>query len=120
MKPIADSLLLVGLMEAGKTTLGRYIAKVLDRPLYDNDHEICRYSGIPISTIFEVEGEQGFRSREITMLKELAVMKNIVLSIGGGAILREEDRIYLRSSGMVTYLYAYPETLLGRTRHDTS
>ena len=70
MKPITGNLFFVGLMGAGKTTLGRHIAKTLDRPFYDSDHEICKCSGVSISTIFEVEGEQGFRSRETAMLKK--------------------------------------------------
>ena len=106
MKPITGNLFFVGLMGAGKTTLGRHIAKTLDRPFYDSDHEICKCSGVSISTIFEVEGEQGFRSRETAMLKKLAAMKNIVLSTGGGAVLREENRICLRNNGTVIYLHA--------------
>lgn len=120
MKPITGNLFFVGLMGAGKTTLGRHIAKTLDRSFYDSDHEICKCSGVSISTIFEVEGEQGFRNRETAMLKKLAAMKNIVLSTGGGAVLREENRICLRNNGTVIYLHARPETLLERTRHDTS
>ena len=88
MEKINGNLILIGLMGAGKTTLGRYIAQMLDRPFYDSDHEICTASGVSIPIIFEMEGEQGFRNRETAMLKKLTAMKDIILSTGGGSVLR--------------------------------
>lgn len=120
MEKINGNLILIGLMGAGKTTLGRYIAQMLDRPFYDSDHEICTASGVPIPLIFEMEGEQGFRNRESAMLKKLTEMTNIVLSTGGGAVLREENRRNMRRNGTVVYLHASPEVLLERTRYDNS
>ena len=117
MEKINGNLILIGLMGAGKTTLGRYIAQMLDRPFYDSDHEICTASGVPIPLIFEMEGEQGFRNRESAMLKKLTEMTNIVLSTGGGAVLREENRQNMRRNGTVVYLHAPPKVLLERTRY---
>ena len=120
METINGNLIFIGLMGAGKTTLGKHIAQTLGRPFYDSDHEICTASGVSIPTIFEMEGEQGFRDRETAMLKKLSEQSNIVLSTGGGAILREENRRCLRDSGTVVYLHTRPEILLERTRYDTN
>ena len=120
MEKINGNLILIGLMGAGKTTLGRYIAQMLDRPFYDSDHEICTASGVSIPLIFEMEGEQGFRNRETAMLKKLTAMKDIILSTGGGSVLREENRQNMRRNGTVVYLHATPEVLLERTRYDNS
>ncbi|WP_165009816.1 shikimate kinase [Neisseria yangbaofengii] len=120
MEKINGNLIFIGLMGAGKTTLGKHIAQMLDRPFYDSDHEICLASGVSIPTIFEMEGEQGFRDRESNMLKKLCALENIVLSTGGGAPLREENRKCLREHGTVVYLHTRPEILLERTRYDTN
>ena len=120
MEKINGNLILIGLMGAGKTTLGRYIAQMLDRPFYDSDHEICTASGVSIPIIFEMEGEQGFRNRETAMLKKLTAMKDIILSTGGGSVLRDENRQNMRRNGTVVYLHASPEILLERTRYDNS
>lgn len=120
METINGNLIFIGLMGAGKTTLGKHIAQTLGRPFYDSDHEICTASGVSIPTIFEMEGEQGFRDRETAMLKKLSEQNNIVLSTGGGAVLREENRRCLRENGTVVYLHTRPEILLERTRYDTN
>ncbi len=120
MDKINGNLILIGLMGAGKTTLGKHIAQTLGRTFYDSDQEICASSGVSIPTIFEMEGEQGFRNRESAMLKKLTAEKNIVLSTGGGAVLREENRLCLRESGTVVYLHTLPEVLLERTRYDSN
>lgn len=120
MENIAGNLFLIGLMGAGKTTLGRHIAQVLNRPFYDSDQEICKRTGVSIPTIFELEGEEGFRVREAAMINELTALDDIVLATGGGAVLREENRRILRERGTVVYLHACPEVLLERTRHDTN
>lgn len=120
METINGNLIFIGLMGAGKTTLGKHIAQTLGRPFYDSDHEICTASGVSIPTIFEMEGEQGFRDRETAMLKKLSEQNNIVLSTGGGAVLREENRHCLRENGTVVYLHTRPEILLERTRYDTN
>ncbi|HEZ6498953.1 TPA: shikimate kinase [Neisseria meningitidis] len=120
MKNFNGKLILIGLMGAGKTTLGRQMAQRLDYRFYDSDHEIAVAAGVPIPTIFEMEGEQGFRSRETAILKKLVILPHIVLSTGGGAVLKEENRALIRKSGTVIYLHAPPETLLERTRCDNS
>ena len=120
MEKINGNLILIGLMGAGKTTLGKQLAQMFECPFYDSDYEICTSSGVSIPTIFEMEGEEGFRNRETNMLKKLASQRNIVLSTGGGAVLRSENRQILRQNGTVVYLHASPETLLERTRYDSN
>lgn len=120
MENIAGNLFLIGLMGAGKTTMGKHIAQVLGRSFYDSDQEICRRTGVSIPTIFELEGEQGFRDRETAVIDELTAMNNIVLATGGGAVLRKDNRHYLRTRGTVIYLHATPEVLLERTRYDNN
>ncbi|HET8586068.1 MAG TPA: shikimate kinase [Casimicrobiaceae bacterium] len=111
------NLFLVGLMGAGKTTLGRQLARRLDRPFVDADHELEARLGVPIPTIFELEGEAGFRDREEALIGELAMRTNIVLATGGGAVMRERNRLCLRENGTVLYLHAEPEMLWQRLRN---
>lgn len=109
---------LVGLMGAGKTTVGRQLAKRLGRQFYDSDHEIVARTGVPIPTIFEIEGEDGFRRREAQTIAELSSGDNIVLATGGGAVLNPENRQRLHGTGWVVYLNVPPALLYERTRHD--
>ena len=109
---------LVGLMGAGKTTVGRQLAKRLGRPFFDSDHEIVERTGVPIPTIFEIEGEEGFRRREAQAIAELSNEHGIVLATGGGAVLSPENRNCLRETGWVAYLQVPPVMLYERTRHD--
>jgi shikimate kinase len=109
---------LVGLMGAGKTTVGRQLARRLGRDFLDSDHEIVERTGVPVSTIFEIEGEEGFRRRERQAIAELAAMPGIVLATGGGAVLNPENRRNLRDTGWVVYLNVPPALLYERTRHD--
>ena len=110
------NLFLVGLMGAGKTTLGRQLARRLGKPFVDADHELEARLGVPIPTIFEVEGECGFRDREEAVIDELCRQSGIVLATGGGAVMRERSRVCLRENGTVLYLHAAPETLWQRLR----
>jgi len=103
-------------MGAGKSTIGRNLAKQLHKQFYDSDQEIEKQTGVTINLIFEIEGEEGFRERESRTIEALARKKNIVLATGGGAVLREQNRLALRRSGIVVYLYAPVETQLKRTR----
>lgn len=113
-----DSIFLVGLMGAGKTSVGKLLARRLGKTFCDCDHEIESATGVRIPVIFEIEGEAGFRARESRMLAELAERRNIVLATGGGAILAEENRRVLGKNGTVVYLRAAPQDLWQRTRHD--
>ena len=105
-------------MGAGKTTIGRQIASELSLEFFDSDHEIENRTGVTITHIFDIEGENGFRKRETAMLDELTDKKGIVLATGGGAILRAENRQFLMSRGTTIYLYANIDTLLERTSKD--
>jgi len=112
------NLFLVGLMGAGKTTIGKLLAKHREQEFLDSDHEIIARCGVSIPTIFEIEGEDGFRQREMCVINELSQRHGIVLATGGGAILRKENREWLKSRGTVIYLRAQPQELYLRTRHD--
>jgi shikimate kinase len=108
----------VGLMGAGKTTVGRAVARRLERPFFDSDHEIEARTGARIPVIFELEGEAGFREREVQVIDELTAREGIVLATGGGAVLRPENRAALKERGFVVYLRANPHDLWLRTRRD--
>lgn len=105
-------------MGAGKTTVGRTVARRLHYPFFDSDHELEAHCGVRIPVIFEHEGEAGFRDREAAMIRELAGRQGIVLATGGGAVLRAENREVLKARGTVVYLRASPHDLWLRTRHD--
>ena len=113
-----NSLFLVGPMGAGKSTLGRHLAQVLERPFHDSDRVIEEKTGADIPWIFDVEGEQGFRRRERDVIDELTAIPGIVLATGGGAILDEDNRRHLRERGCVVYLWTPVELQLARTRND--
>jgi shikimate kinase len=110
-------LFLVGLPGAGKSTLGRQLARRLHLRFVDADAELERRLGVSIPTIFEIEGESGFRDREETTIAELTALAAIVLSTGGGAVLRPANRMRLKENGTVVYLHAEPTTLWARIRH---
>ena len=120
--PVPDcfdgNIILVGLMGAGKTSVGKTLARLLGKAFYDSDHEIEQVTGVKTPLIFEIEGEAGFRVRESKMLAELAQLNHIVLATGGGAILSQENRELLRAAGTVIYLRAPVRSLIKRTRHD--
>ena len=112
------NIFLVGPMGAGKTSIGRQLAEALGMDFFDSDHEIEARSGATIPWIFDVEGEEGFRKREQTMIDELSQRQNIVLATGGGAVLSETSRNYLKTRGTVIYLSASIDLLLERTQRD--
>ena len=113
-----QNIFLIGLMGAGKTTIGRQLASELSLEFFDSDHEVEKRTGVTITHIFDIEGEVGFRKRETAMLDELTEKKGIVLATGGGAILKPENRQFLMSRGTTIYLYANIDTLLERTSKD--
>jgi len=113
-----ENIILVGLMGAGKSTIGRNLAKSLGKKFYDSDRVIEERTGVDIATIFEIEGEQGFRDREEQVIAELCEQDNIVLATGGGSILRETNRQTMVKHGRVVYLRTSAELLYSRIRHD--
>lgn len=116
----ARSVFLIGMMGAGKSTVGRLLAQQLNYQFVDADREMEVRSGVPIPTIFEIEGESGFRRREIGLLDELTQQAGVVLATGGGAILDAETAQTLRQRGLVIYLRASADEIYRRTRQDRS
>lgn len=116
----AGNIFLVGMMGAGKTTIGRALAERLGREFVDTDRLLVERTGVPVRTIFEIEGEEGFRRRESAVLAELAARDALVVATGGGAVLAEANRSLMRSRGTVVYLRARLESLWERTRRDTN
>lgn len=109
---------LVGMMGAGKTTVGKKLAKAMGRQFVDLDQHIEKNTGVPVATIFEIEGEAGFRQRESQALAQLAGVGDQVVATGGGAVLSPCNRVRMAGSGIVVYLQAPPELLYARTKHD--
>lgn len=105
-------------MGAGKTTIGKLIAKNLGKTFYDTDQVIEQRTGVKIATIFELEGEVGFRKREAATIEELSGLNNIVMATGGGAVIAEENRAMLKQHGYVIYLRANVHELWMRMRND--
>jgi len=106
------------MMGAGKTTVGRLLARRLKRSFHDTDEEIERRCGVRIPVIFDIEGEAGFRARETQVIEAFCSLDNAVLATGGGAVLAEENRRILAGCGVVIYLHARPPQLWQRVRHD--
>lgn len=115
----STNIFLVGPMGAGKSTIGKKLAKKTSQTFHDSDHEIERRTGASINLIFEIEGEDGFRKREGQLLDELTSMSNIVLATGGGAVLNKENRTRLSERGFVVYLKTDIDQLLKRTSRDS-
>ena len=113
-----SNIYLVGLMGAGKSTVGRWLARRLKLRFLDSDQEIERRCGVKIPVVFEIEGEAGFRTREAQVIAELVALDHIVLATGGGAVLSPTNRQRLAERGFVIYLRARPEDLYERVRHD--
>jgi len=114
------NIFLIGPMGAGKSTVGRQLSDALRAEFVDSDHEIQRRTGVDILTIFEFEGEEGFRNREQVVIDELTAREGIILATGGGAILRTENRQHLSSRGFVVYLQCSAQMQFERTRRDKS
>lgn len=114
----APRIILIGPMGAGKTTIGRQLAKTLSMDFVDSDHEIEIRTGANIPLIFDLEGEAGFRQREMDVIDDLSQRERLVLATGGGAVLKAENRRHLHDRGIVIYLHTDIDQLLDRTRHD--
>jgi shikimate kinase len=115
-----NNIFLIGPMGAGKTTIGRLLAKTLGLDFLDSDKQIEQRTGVSIPMIFEYEGEAGFRKREAEVLAELARMDGVVVATGGGSILLPENRERIKRHGFVAYLYCPVDTQLERTRRDSN
>jgi shikimate kinase len=112
------NLILVGMMGAGKTTVGRLLARRLKRPFFDSDDVIEQRCGVSIPVIFEIEGEAGFRLRERQVIAELCGLHGAVIATGGGAVVAPENRGAISGGGTVVYLHARPGSLWYRVRQD--
>jgi shikimate kinase len=115
---LPENIFLVGMMGAGKTSVGKVLARNTGKVFHDSDQVIESRTGVKIPLIFELEGEAGFRAREAAVIDELTALKDVVLATGGGAILSERNRRLLRERGTVVYLRATVNDLWNRTRHD--
>ena len=115
---MTQSVFLIGPMGAGKSTIGRLLSQELKYEFFDSDKVIEERCGADIPWIFDKEGEAGFREREESVIDELTQQKGIVLSTGGGAVLRSENRQHLASRGTVIYLCTSVEQQLARTARD--
>lgn len=113
-----QNIYLIGPMGSGKTTIGRQLAARLGKAFYDSDHEIEKRTGVDVALIFEIEGEQGFRQREMKVIDELADMQDSVIATGGGAILAEANRTRLKNTGQIVYLLSSAEKIYERTSRD--
>jgi shikimate kinase len=109
------NLILTGFMGTGKTEVGRELARLLTMKLIDIDTEIIKSAKMSINQIFEQFGEQKFREMETEMIDKVSREKNVLISTGGGAVLRQENMDALKKTGMVICLMATPETILQRT-----
>ena len=114
------SIFLIGMMGAGKSTIGRQLADAIGFDFVDADRELEARSGVSIPTIFEIEGEAAFRRREAALLDELSQLPGIVLATGGGAVLDAATRQRLHERGLVIYLRATADEVFRRTRRDKS
>lgn len=113
------NLYLVGMPGAGKSTIGKSLARQLELAFVDADQELVEHTGVTIATIFELEGEAGFRLREAQLIAQLCHRDAILLATGGGAVLQEDNRLALSQSGVVIYLHANLDHLWQRTKHDS-
>ncbi len=114
-----NNIYLIGPMGVGKSTIGRQLAKNRDWTFVDSDREIENRTGVSIATVFEYEGEAGFRKREKIVIEQVAQRSPVVLATGGGAILSQTNRVILREHGFVVYLTCSVDKLMHRTRSDT-
>ena len=112
------NIFLVGPMGAGKSTIGRHLADELHLEFFDSDHEIERKTGADIAWIFDLEGEDGFRKRELEKINTLTDKQGIVLATGGGSIVTPAVRNRLSARGIVVYLQTTIDKQVARTQRD--
>lgn len=112
-----QNLYLIGLMGVGKTTLGKRLARALDREFVDSDERIESTLGVSINHIFDIEGEDGFRERETCVLEKISEVPNQVVATGGGIVIQPENRRILKATGLIVYLHAPANILWSRLRY---
>lgn len=112
------NIFLVGPMGAGKSTIGRELADKLHLEFFDSDQEIERRTGADISWVFDLEGEEGFRKREASVIDDLTQMQGIVLATGGGSVINDQVRNRLSARGIVVYLETTIDKQVARTQRD--
>jgi len=110
------NIFLIGPMGAGKSAVGRYLARTLHLSFVDSDDEIESRTGVDIPFIFEKEGEEGFRKRETAVIDDLSKMDGVVLATGGGAVINPDSRSRLGGRGFVVYLYTTVDQQVARTQ----
>lgn len=115
-----DNVVLIGFMGTGKTSVGRILARRLGWTFVDTDEHVERTSGLTISQIFAEQGEESFRRLETQALKELLAHRDRVVSTGGGAVLKEENRSIMMRSGLVAALQAKESVIVERVRKDAN
>ena len=118
MLGMSNNIILIGPMGAGKSSVGKRLAKHLNRKFYDCDKVLEERTGVAITTIFELEGESGFRERETKILEELTTLDNVVIATGGGVILSDENVDLLTHNSVIIYLKASVNSQIKRTKHD--
>lgn len=114
---LKKTVVLVGMMGAGKTAVGTALARLLAVPFLDSDHEIETAANMTIAEIFERDGEAFFRQKETQVIARLLATRKGVLSTGGGAYLREENRLAISQHGIAVWLRATVDLLWSRVRH---
>lgn len=118
MKKLLHNIFLIGPMGAGKTSVGRYLASHLDKTFYDSDQEIEKRMGVSLSWIYDIEGLDGYRKREFTMIDELSQLDDIVLSTGGDCVEEPDIRDLLKARGQIIYMEVSLQTQLRRLSRD--
>jgi shikimate kinase len=114
-----NNIFLIGPMGAGKSSVGRHLAKQLHMDFYDTDEEIENRAGVNLAWIFDVEGEDGFRKREAAVVADLAIHTNVILATGGGTIMTPENREILAERGAIIYLEVTLAHQHGRVVNDS-
>jgi len=117
---LKKTVVLVGMMGAGKTAVGKAMAAMLEVPFLDSDEEIVRAANMSVAEIFERDGEAFFRERETRVISRLLQRERGILSTGGGAFLQERNRVLIRDRGVAVWLRADLQLLWSRVRHKTT
>jgi shikimate kinase len=114
VRPVLPTIILIGFMGGGKSTVGQLVARALGREFVDTDLLVQRQARMDVNEIFLHEGEEGFRRREAAAIDRAIAIPGRVIAVGGGAVLSAENRTALKQAGLLVYLRATPETLAGR------